>query len=91
MPYVLKFNEAALQPKMRRLAHYLELPTSSFGAVLDWVLHFARGWISGQLEDLNIPSEEVEIVAAKAAADNARRPTRCRWAMRNGQDFPGRL
>jgi alcohol dehydrogenase class IV len=70
MPYVLKFNEAALQPKMRRLAHYLELPTSSFGAVLDWILQLrAQLDIPETLEDLNVPAEEVEIVAAKAAAD----------------------
>jgi alcohol dehydrogenase class IV len=70
MPYVLKFNESALQAKMRRLAHYLELPQSSFAAVLDWVLQLrAQLDIPETLEDLNVPSEEVDVVAAKAAAD----------------------
>jgi len=70
MPYVLKFNESALQAKMRRLAHYLELPHSSFGAVLDWVLQLrAQLDIPETLDDLNVPAEEIEIVAAKAAAD----------------------
>jgi alcohol dehydrogenase class IV len=70
MPYVLKFNESALQVKMRRVASYLELPASSFAAVLDWILQLrAQFDIPETLEDLKLPSHEIEVVAAKAAAD----------------------
>jgi alcohol dehydrogenase class IV len=70
MPYVLKFNETALQAKMRRVASYLELPSSSFAAVLDWILQLrAQFDIPETLEDLDLPSHEIDIVAAKAAAD----------------------
>lgn len=70
MPYVLKFNENALQAKMARLAHFLGLENPSFDAVLKWVLQLRRQLdIPHTLRDLKIPSNEAEIVAAKAAAD----------------------
>ena len=70
MPYVLKFNEQALGPKMRRLAHLLELKTPSFDAVLEWVLQLRRQLdIPHTLRELNVPADDAEVVAAKAAAD----------------------
>lgn len=70
MPYVLKFNEQALGPKMRRLAHFLELEKQSFDAVLEWVLQLrCQLDIPHTLRELNVPAGEAEIVAAKAAAD----------------------
>jgi alcohol dehydrogenase class IV len=70
MPYVLKFNERALGPKMQRLAHVLELKHPSFDAVLDWVLRLRRELhIPHTLRELGVPSDEAEIVAAKAAVD----------------------
>jgi alcohol dehydrogenase class IV len=70
MPYVLKFNEQALGPKMRRLAHFLELKNPSFDAVLDWVLRLRRDLgVPHALRELGVPAEEAETVAAKAAVD----------------------
>ena len=70
MPYVLKFNEQALGPKMRRLAHFLELEKPSFDAVLEWVLQLRRRLgIPHTLRELNVPVDDAETVAAKAAAD----------------------
>jgi alcohol dehydrogenase class IV len=42
LPYVLKFNLAALTDKMPRLAQVLDLPLHTPGAVLDWVLECRR-------------------------------------------------
>ena len=38
MPYVLAFNRPAIDERMTALARYLDLPSPSFQAVLDWVL-----------------------------------------------------
>ncbi len=60
MPYVLAFNRAAIDEKMRALAHYLDLPEPSFESVLDWVLRLR--------EDIGIPHTLEEIGVARAHA-----------------------
>jgi alcohol dehydrogenase class IV len=70
MPYVLKFNEDALDRKMRRLARFLALEDESFAAVHSWILQLRRQFdIPETLDELGVPADEVDAVAAKAAAD----------------------
>jgi len=70
MPYVLKYNEPALGPKMERLARFLQLTTPSFDGVLEWVLRLRQEFsIPHTLRDLGVPADDAEVVAAKAAAD----------------------
>jgi alcohol dehydrogenase class IV len=70
MPYVLKFNESAIQPKMRRLAHFLERAAPSFDSVLTWVLDLRRQLaIPHTLGELGVPLDGADSVATKAEAD----------------------
>jgi hypothetical protein len=70
MPYVMKFNEPALGPKLERLARFLQLEKPSARAVLEWVLQLRRQLgIPHSLAELKVPENEADIVAAKAAAD----------------------
>jgi alcohol dehydrogenase class IV len=70
MPYVLAYNRRAVEERMVLLARYLDLPRSSFGAVLDWILELrAEIGIPHTLAALGIPDSAAEMIAAKAAAD----------------------
>jgi alcohol dehydrogenase class IV len=70
MPYVLAFNRRAIKDKMKRLASYLGLKRSSFGAVLDWVIELrATIGIPNTLADLGVREEHVPVFAKMAMAD----------------------
>lgn len=70
MPYVLKFNQPAVQEKMRRLAHWLGLPAPSGDSVLNWTLDLRRRLaIPHTLKELGVPLDDADNVAAKAEAD----------------------
>ncbi len=70
MPYVLAFNRAAIAPRLAALARYLGLAEPSFEAVQEWVLGLrAEIGIPHTLAELGVAEDQVEELAAKAAAD----------------------
>src|SRR3546814_376588 len=48
LPYVLKFNRAAVADKMAHLARLLDLPKPGFDGVMDWLLEFQLGSAAGR-------------------------------------------
>jgi alcohol dehydrogenase class IV len=69
MPYVLKFNRAAIEDKVERLAVYLGLP-ASFDAFLDWVLMLREEiGVPPTLEGLNVTAAHVAEIARMAPDD----------------------
>ncbi len=70
MPYVLMWNAAAIEDKMRRLAAYLALPNPGFDAVLKWVLQLRKQiGIPNTLADLGVRLEHAREFAGQALAD----------------------
>jgi alcohol dehydrogenase class IV len=70
MPYVLVWNRAALDDKLRRLAAYLGLANPSFDAVLKWVLELRRRiGIPNTLAELGVRVEHARQFAGQALAD----------------------
>jgi alcohol dehydrogenase class IV len=69
MPYVLKFNRAAIEDKVERLAVYLGLP-ASFDAFLDWVLMLREEiGVPPTLEGLNVTAAHAAEIARMAPDD----------------------
>ena len=70
MPYVLQFNRAAIEDKMRTLARHLDLPHASFDATLDWVLGLReRIGIPHTLADIGVTQDYVPQLAKMAELD----------------------
>ena len=70
MPYVLVFNRPAIEEKMAALARYLDLPSPSFAAVLDWILDLReRIGIPHTLKDLGVSESDAERFAPMAEID----------------------
>jgi alcohol dehydrogenase class IV len=69
MPYVLAFNRAAIEPRIKRLAAYIGLrPT--FRAFLDWVLELrADIGVPHTLAGLNVDGEHIDRIVAMAPQD----------------------
>ena len=42
MPYVLKFNQPAIDSKLKLLSNYLELKNSSFDSFIDWIIELRQ-------------------------------------------------
>jgi alcohol dehydrogenase class IV len=69
MPYVLKFNRAAIEGKIERLALYVGLPPS-FDAFLDWVLMLREEiGVPPTLADLNVTGAHASEIARMAPDD----------------------
>jgi alcohol dehydrogenase class IV len=69
MPYVLKFNRAAIEGKVERLAVYIGLP-ASFDAFLDWVLMLREEiGVPPTLEGLNVTAAHAAEIARMALDD----------------------
>ena len=70
MPYVLEFNRPAIEPRMARLARYLELAAPTFEGVLDWVLELRRHLaIPHTLAELGVSRDAVPRLAAMSEVD----------------------
>ena len=70
MPYVLVWNRAVLEDKLRRLAAYLDLANPGFDAVLKWVLELRRRiGIPNTLAELGVRVEHARQFAGQALAD----------------------
>ena len=69
MPYVLRFNRAAIEEKIERLAGYLGLP-ASFEEFLNWVLMLREQLgVPPTLADLGVTEEHAEAIAQMAVDD----------------------
>jgi alcohol dehydrogenase len=70
MPYVLAWNRAALNEKLRRLGSFLELRDASFDGVLDWILTLRRELnIPHTLAELGMQEHHVDQFAPQAFTD----------------------
>jgi alcohol dehydrogenase class IV len=70
MPYVLAYNRAAIEDKMKRLAAWLDLPKRSFDGVMDWVLALRREiGIPHTLKELGVDASRLDELSAMAEAD----------------------
>lgn len=70
MPYVLKFNEAAIAEKLARVARYLGLAKPGFAGFLDWVLDLRRQiGIPDTLADLGMKPAQLDDFAKMASED----------------------
>jgi alcohol dehydrogenase class IV len=70
MPYVLKQNQPAIEPRIERLSRYLDLPGYEFADFLNWVLQLREQvGIPHSLAEIDIPDNEAEKVAAMAVQD----------------------
>lgn len=70
MPYVLAYNRPAIAGRLAALARYLDLPSPSFDAVLDWVMALrAEIGIPERLSDIGVEPAHVGKLAAMAALD----------------------
>lgn len=72
MPYVLIANRRAIEPRIERLARYLDLSDCTFDGFLNWVLSLRAGLgIPHSLAEIGIASDRAEEVGVKAAQDAA--------------------
>ncbi len=70
MPYVLKANRRAIEPRIERLTRFMNLPDSRFNGFLDWVLVLRdQLGIAHTLKDLGIDDQQAERVGIMAQAD----------------------
>jgi alcohol dehydrogenase class IV len=70
MPYVLAWNRAALEDKMRRLAAFLDLKQHSFTGVLDWVLELRKTiGVPETLAELGVTATHAQTFAQQAFED----------------------
>jgi len=70
MPYVLVFNRPAIEARLTDLARYLDLPSPSFQAVLDWTLALrAEIGIPADLAAIGVTAAHVAQLAPMAAVD----------------------
>ncbi|MCW5774097.1 MAG: iron-containing alcohol dehydrogenase [Rhodospirillaceae bacterium] len=70
MPYVLRFNRAAIEAKIVRLARYLGLAKPDFDGFLAWVLELRRTiGIPHTLAELGVKPDHLAEFAAMAAED----------------------
>ena len=70
MPYVLAFNQAAIDDRITRLAAYLGLAQPSFGSFLDWILDLRSTiGIPPGLSGLGVDGERFAEIAAMAERD----------------------
>jgi alcohol dehydrogenase class IV len=74
MPYVLKFNRAAIDEKIQRLARWLGLPQPTFDGFMKWTLDLRREiGIPHTLAELGVKESHLGKFAEMAAVD----PTAC--------------
>ena len=70
MPYVLVFNRPAIEERLTALARYLDLPSPSFQAVLDWILALrAEIGIPADLAAIGVTDAHVAQLAPMASVD----------------------
>lgn len=72
MPYVLKANRSAIEPRIERLARYLELEDASFDCFVNWILAMRSQLnIPHSLAETGIDSAQVDKIGQMAFDDAA--------------------
>lgn len=70
MPYVVRFNETAINHKMTDLARYLNLEKQSYSGVVDWILKLREEIkIPHTLKECGVDTEVIKQLAPMAVAD----------------------
>jgi alcohol dehydrogenase class IV len=70
MPYVLKFNRAAIDDKIRRLSRWLGLGDPTFDGFMEWSLALRREiGIPHTLAELGVTESQLDSLAEMAAVD----------------------
>ena len=70
MPYVLKFNRAAIDEKIQRLARWLGLRNPTFDGFMEWSLELRRQiGIPHTLAELGVKESHLDEFAEMAAVD----------------------
>src|SRR6185436_11238243 len=70
MPYVVKFNRAAIEDKVVRLARWLDLRTPTFDGFMQWTLDLRREiGIPHTLAELGVKIEHLDKFSEMAAVD----------------------
>jgi len=70
MPYVLKANQEVIEERICRLARYMDLPATSFGGFLSWVLEMRQSLgIPHTLEEIGIDASQAAKVGQMATED----------------------
>jgi len=70
MPYVLKFNRAAIEDRITRLAAYLQLPAPGFDSFLAFVLKLRKDiGVPHTLGELGVDDRQADLIAEMAIAD----------------------
>jgi alcohol dehydrogenase class IV len=71
MPFVLSANRAAIEPKIRRLASYLQID-NGFDGFVDWILQMRHDLsIEHSLTKIGIDEQHIERIAKMATEDAA--------------------
>jgi len=70
MPYVIVANRSAIEPRIERLARYLQLPDSSFDGFVQWIISLRQQLsIPHTLTEMGIVDCDTKRVAQMAAVD----------------------
>jgi alcohol dehydrogenase class IV len=70
MPFVLDYNQAAIEERITRLAGYIGLADASFGGFLRWILDLRQSLgVPATLRELDVPDTSAEEIARMAEAD----------------------
>ena len=70
MPYVLAFNQPAIEGKLDRLSRWLDLPEDGFDGVMAWVLELRQTiGIPHTLAELGLDDSDADRIGAMAAVD----------------------
>jgi alcohol dehydrogenase class IV len=70
MPYVLAFNQSAIEHRLDRLARWLDLPEDGFDGVMHWILELRQAiGIPHSLAEIGIDDRDADRIGAMAAID----------------------
>jgi len=70
MPYVMRFNRAAIEDRLARLAGYIGLPDASFDGFVEWIVDLRRRLaIPHSLAEIGVGEGDIERIAVMAEAD----------------------
>jgi alcohol dehydrogenase class IV len=70
LPYVMQFNRATIEDKMKLLARFLDLPKPGFDGVMEWMLALRKELgVPHSLAELGVKEDRIEEMATKAVDD----------------------
>jgi alcohol dehydrogenase class IV len=70
LPYVMEFNRAAIDERMKLLARFLDLQKPGFDGVMEWMLDLRKELgVPHSLAELGVKDDRIEEMAVKAVDD----------------------